>query len=304
MALREVLPAVDRAGWPWHGTVLASPEALLSGGRPWPRLSIVMPSYNQGAFVEAALRSVLLQGYPNLELIVIDGGSEDRSADVIAKYAPWLTRFVSERDRGPAHALNKGFALASGEILGFLNADDFYMPGALTRVAKELLRRPSIDILSGHGYHARVSGEIGPPIFSDPWHPTRFLYGTCVLVQQATFFRRRIFERIHGFNEDRRTCWDMELWADMARAGASFHVFDEFLAAFRLHDRSFTGDARFTGQTRQDTGEILDAVRGRPEMSVDRVLRVLHRIRKFSVHPLRTLRQRWFFHDTLGRWSL
>jgi len=263
-----------------------------------------MPSFNQGTYVEAALRSILLQGYPAIEVIVVDGGSEDRTAATVQRYEPWLSRFISEPDRGPSHALNKGFALATGEILGFLNADDYYLPGSLERVARAFLRRPSIDVLCGHGYHAEPSGTIGPPIFSDPWNSTRFLYGTCVLVQQATFFRRGIFQRVRGFNEARRTCWDMQLWADMAAAGATFHVFDEFLAAFRLHGASLTGDPRHAEQSRRDASEILDRVRGRSETAADRGRRFFHRVRKFSVHPLRTFRQRVFVYRTLGRWSL
>ncbi|MEQ1898876.1 MAG: glycosyltransferase family 2 protein [Vicinamibacterales bacterium] len=273
-------------------------------GRPWPRLSIVSPSFNQGAFIEAAIRSILLQGYPRLELIVIDGGSTDGSVEIIRKYEPWLTVWRSEPDEGPAHALNKGFALATGEIVGFLNTDDFYLPWSLTRMAREFRRYPTADVISGHGYHAGPSGELGAAIFSDRWDAWRFAYGACVLIQQATFFRRRAFAETDGFNQQLRTSWDMELWADMARNGARFHACNEFLAVFRLHADSITGSLELSRQCRKDVETILRRVRGRPETAIDDALTLVQRFWKFLAHPGRTVSQRLFLHETLGRWSL
>ena len=89
-------------------------------GSAWPRISIVTPSYNQGQFIEETIRSILLQGYPDLEYIIIDGGSTDQSVEIIRKYEPWLTYWVSEKDRGQSHAINKGFERASGEIRGYI----------------------------------------------------------------------------------------------------------------------------------------------------------------------------------------
>lgn len=127
----------DRAGWPWTEGGSALPRALLDG-RPWPRISIVTPSFNQGQFIEETIRSVLLQGYPNLEYMVIDGGSTDNSVEIIKKYESWLAYWVSEKDRGQSHAINKGFAKTTGDILAWLNSDDFYMPGTLGEVATEV----------------------------------------------------------------------------------------------------------------------------------------------------------------------
>ena len=296
-------PAPDLAGWPWTEASPMLPDTA-PDERRWPRISIVTPSFNQGTFLEASVRSVLLQGYPNLELIVVDGGSTDGSVETIARYAPWLTRWVSEADGGPAHALNKGFRLATGEILGFLNADDFYLPGGLAKVAREFRMYPQADVVSGHGYLATTTGQLGVPIFSDPWNVRRFEYGTCVFVQQSTFFRRRSFEAAGGFNEQMRTSWDMQLWGDLARSGASFHGFDEFVAAFRLHKDSITGSAALRAQRLQDTRAIIRTFRGRQEAPRDQFFEWMHRLRKFCGHPRRTLQQRAFLYSTLKRWSM
>ena len=107
-------------------------------GKTWPKISIVTPSYNQGEFIERTIRSVLLQGYPNLEYIIIDGGSTDRSVELIGKYEPFIRYWVSEPDKGQSNAINKGFQHASGGIFAWLNSDDIYLPGALVAVAKAL----------------------------------------------------------------------------------------------------------------------------------------------------------------------
>jgi glycosyltransferase involved in cell wall biosynthesis len=276
----------------------------MPNGEPWPLVSVVMPSFNQNDFLEHAIRSVLLQGYPSLELIIIDGGSTDGSIETIERYEPWLKYCVSEPDSGPADALNRGFAVAAGDIYGFLNSDDFYLQGCLERVAHEFVSRPEVDVVSGHSYFAKATGELGMPTFSDRWNLKRFRYGACVLVQQSTFFRQRIFEKVQGFRQHTKTCWDMELWADMARMGARFHVVDAFMAAFRLHPHSITGNPEMRAQRRRDAQVVMEQMRGRPESKVDRITSIIHRSRKVSTHPHRTVRQRWFFYSTLRRWSL
>lgn len=288
--------------WPWTRGASPLPETTPDGSA-WPWISVVMPSFNHGTFLEHAIRSVLLQGYPRLELIVMDGGSRDGSKATIARYEPWLKYWVSEPDGGPANALNNGFQRATGEILAFLNADDFFLPGCLQRIAEEFTRHPAVDVVSGHGYFAKANGELGLPTFSDRWSLTRFKYGACVLVQPATFFRRTAFDRVSGFKSN-GTCWDMELWGDMARAGATFHSLDAFVAAFRLHPASITGSFKYRQRRMADARAVMEAMRGRPETFRDRTLSLIHRLWKFSSHPRRTMHQRFFFHRELRRWTL
>lgn len=146
----EELPPLPpgKIGWPWTKESRQLPDTM-PDSRPWPRISIVTPSFNQGRYIEETIRSVLLQGYPNLEYIVIDGGSSDNSVGIIKKYEPWLAYWVSEADRGQAHAINKGFQKATGEIFGWLNSDDVYCKGALGFTGWLLYRRPHVGLIYG-----------------------------------------------------------------------------------------------------------------------------------------------------------
>lgn len=289
--------------WPWTRGTEPLPPAM-PDGQPWPVMSVVMPSLNQAAFLEQAIRSVLLQGYPGLELIVMDGGSTDGSVALLERYAPWLAHWESKGDRGPADALNRGFAHATGDMLGVLNADDFYLPGAAAQVAQAFADDPEADVLSGHGYFARRTGVLAVPAYSDALTVRRLAYGACVLLHPATFFRREAFDRAGGFAVSDSLCWDMQLWATMAAAGARFRTLDVFLAAFRLHGESITGRVDLGHRRRAHARAVMEQLRGRPEVPIDRALHLLFRAAKFSRHPLRTLRQRWLVYSELGRWSL
>jgi glycosyltransferase involved in cell wall biosynthesis len=139
-------PPPDKTGWPWTVETPPLPPARPDGSA-WPRISIVTPSYNQGQFIEETIRSVLLQGYPDLEYMIIDGGSTDQSVEIIRKYEPWLTYWVSEKDRGQSHAISKGLDNSNGEIFQWINSDDLLLSGTLLSVA---------TAFSGHAVGASI----------------------------------------------------------------------------------------------------------------------------------------------------
>src|SRR5205814_7869126 len=126
-------PPSDKTGWPWTVETPTAPP-VRPDESSWPRISIVTPSYNHGEFIEETIRSILLQGYPDLEYIIIDGGSTDQSSEIIQKYAFWLTFWVSEKDRGQAHAINKGLSRSTGTIFQWINSDDVVLIGAFAAV--------------------------------------------------------------------------------------------------------------------------------------------------------------------------
>jgi hypothetical protein len=180
-----------------------------------PLVSIITPSYNSGRFLEDALRSVLAQGYPHIEHLVIDGGSTDDTLRILKRYQNQLT-WVSEPDEGQAEALNKGFRLASGEVLGWLNADDTYQPGAVRSAVAWLQSHPAVDLVYGGFNFVNEGGEILythiPPSFS----LEKLLYGD-IIPQAAMFFRRRIIEEIGGVDSNLHYVLDWEFALRIAR---------------------------------------------------------------------------------------
>jgi len=201
----------------------------------------VTPSYNQGQFIEETIRSVLLQGYPNLEYIIIDGGSTDNSVEIIRKYAPWLTHWVSEPDRGQAHALNKGFTKCTGHLLGWINSDDLLLPSALHHLATTFERSPHA-ILLGHvlnfdqtenrqwQIHQR---DVTFQKMAQPWR-----YGV-TWHQPGSYFPRALYQQVGPFDEALRYWFDWD-WMCRALQVAKVHYFNKPVAQFRYHENSKT----------------------------------------------------------------
>ena len=225
--LRDLPPAPPgRTGWPWTVESPQLPDTMPTG-RPWPRISIVTPSYNQGQFIEETIRSVLLQGYPNLEYIVMDGGSKDRTLEILRKYQHAIGFWISAPDKGQAEAINKGFARASGEIWAGLNSDDVYELRVFSRVAELFQQLSDVDVLSGR---CRLWDGGGGGNLRDP-SPLRTLEDFLklktnwtsgrLIVPPEAFFRPDAFNAANGVREEFHFCFDACLWMDMAKAGPS-----------------------------------------------------------------------------------
>jgi glycosyltransferase involved in cell wall biosynthesis len=242
------VPHPGKTGWPWtEGTPPAA--GSMADGSAWPRISIVTPSYNQGQFIEETIRSVLLQGYPDLEYIIIDGGSTDESAAIVKAYGPWLAHWTSEKDRGQTHAINKGFAVASGQIHCYLNSDDILYPGALQQVAQRFAKQsaPALICCSGKFFGPAMNrlwgtAEAAPPSERD-WNPpksprlTDWLTTYSSLLQQSTFWDSRITATLGGFSEELNFCFDKEFFLRALFELKRYTACPEIIASgHRLHD--------------------------------------------------------------------
>lgn len=242
MGLIAELPKYKSTKWPWGQE---TPVELYKEHEQWPKISIVTPSYNQGIFLEETLRSVLLQNYPNLEYIVMDGGSKDKSLPIIKKYAPWLTHWVSEKDEGQSDAINKGLVLCNGEIFNWINSDDLYLPGALYKVGKAYIKN-KFDVFAAYSHHFNGSYE-NICLKNDRVPLSKTIEETIAYrwySQIGTFYRTDIFKHFNGVNVDKKYVMDIDLWLKylLAKGNQKKVVLsDEVVALFRIHDLSKTG---------------------------------------------------------------
>jgi glycosyltransferase involved in cell wall biosynthesis len=209
----------------------------------YPTISIVTPSYNQGSYLEKTILSVLNQEYPNIEYIVIDGGSKDNSLDIIKKYEKHLKYWVSEPDRGQSHAINKGFSHATGDLLTWLNSDDCYMRGALWTLATMAITNPEASAFVGAG---RVIDETGNILcYKEPPQPITMetLYRWSnggFFMQPSSIFRRTAWELVGPLDENVHIAFDVDLWLRMAKAGCRFVSSDSLLSTALRHKNAKT----------------------------------------------------------------
>ena len=246
-------PPPGKSGWPWTEQTDPLPMRM-SNDSDWPQITIVTPSYNQGQFIEETIRSVLLQGYPNLEYIIIDGGSTDGSIEIIKKYENYLAYWVSERDRGQPHAINKGFEKATGNIVTFLNSDDLYLPNTFSFLANFFVNNPEYDFICGQTefidtHSQKIKGF--EELFSVKLNYAT-MTETCHIAQQSTFFKRKVFEIIGYLNESLHYCFDYDFWLRSFLSGLNFASTTQILSQFRLHDLSKTNTAYKEGKFDQD----------------------------------------------------
>lgn len=212
-----------------------------------PRISVVTPSFNQGAFIEDTIHSVLGQDYPDLEYVVVDGGSTDNTVEILRSYDDRI-RWISEPDRGQAHAINKGLRMVSGDIIAYLNSDDVYAPHALRKVGQLFARHPAANWLTGRCRTIDLEGrEIRRPItlYKNLWLGLRSYRALKVLnyiSQPATFWTRNVIDAVGEFDESLVYAMDYDY---SLRVGRRFKLWalDDYLAAFRVHPTSKAGSS-------------------------------------------------------------
>ncbi len=231
--------------WPWQPWQVDEPAAALDQpiASALPRISVVTPSFNQARFIEQTIRSVLLQQYPNLEYIIIDGGSTDGSVEIIRKYEPWLSSWVSERDRGQSHAINKGFEKAKGQVLCWLNSDDYYLPGTLLTVGRLLADDAGNQALAGHCLVVYENGRPAVTLEGRYENRRRLLqfWKGYQMHQPAIFWRREVLQKVGLVNEGLGLIMDFDYWARISSHFDFLNV-DRVLACSNYHTKAKTGD--------------------------------------------------------------
>lgn len=265
-----------------------------------PTISVVTISFNQAQYLRDAIDSVLDQNYPNLQYIVVDPGSKDSSREIIDSYGARIATRVYEQDSGPADGLNKGFAAANGDILGYLNADDVLLPGTLHRIAELFAASPAVDVISGHTLILDPQGRTLRESYSDRFRPNRVIYRAANLMQPSTFFRREAFQRTNGFNVANRTDWDTELFIDMQAKGAVFSTVNEMFSGYRLHATTVTAQHRNSLMLRPELQRLFEQKRGRRWKWYDHAIRWGYLAAKYVGNP-RWIRERLFRGRVAGR---
>jgi glycosyltransferase involved in cell wall biosynthesis len=221
-----------------------------------PRISVVTPSFNQGRFIERTILSVLSQAPPGgLEYLVMDGGSTDETVDILKRFGDRLS-WVSEKDGGQTDAVNKGMARAGGEIIGWLNSDDIYYPGAIAAACQVFDSDPAIDLVYGDANHIDEDDHVIEAYRTEEMDFSRLL-DTCYFCQPAVFFRKSVIDRFGPLNQKLHFCMDYEYWVRLAAAGAKFRHVPQMLAGSRLYAETKTMGSRVKVHA-----EINDMLRG------------------------------------------
>lgn len=242
------------------------------------KISIVTISFNQEKYLRQCIDSVLGQTGCDVEYIVVDPGSTDRSREIIASYGDRIIR-VFEPDDGPADGLVRGFRRATGRIYGFINSDDYLLPGALAGVAQFFERHDDNVFVTGGGYTEDEDGA-RTRIRTDALTAHNMLHLYAVMFQQGTFFPASMYERAGGFNLRNRTCWDYELFLRFLVSGATHEVLDQDVAVFRLYSDSISGSGRLETKFFQEVEDLFRELTGRKRGVMDLALTKLQRARR------------------------
>ncbi len=247
------------------------------------KISIVTISFNQRDYLRACIDSILSQQDCDLEYIVVDPGSTDGSRELIESYGDRIVR-VFEPDDGPADGLCRGFARATGDVYGFINSDDYLLPGALAAVTAFFRENPVNVFMTGHGFSEFETG-LRTRVYPTVLTPAVMLHRADILFQQSTFFPAALYRKAGGFNLSNGTCWDYELFLSFLLGGATHRVIERDLAVFRLHQGSISGSGRLEERYFRDLDTIFEATLGRKRGRVDR-------LRTFLLRAIRELPRR------------
>ena len=209
-------------------------------------VSIVTPSFNQASYIEATIQSVLNQDYPQVEYIIVDGGSTDGTREVIEKYADRVAWWVSEKDRGQTDAINKGFARARGDVLAWLNSDDTYQPGALREAVAALQANPQAAMVYGNANYTDENGRVIGRFPAAQTDYRRLRQGYVHIPQQAAFWRASLWKQVGPLDPSFYFAMDYDLWVRLAALAPLVYVAGEPWANFRLHRdaKTITADDR------------------------------------------------------------
>ncbi|MFB8790202.1 MAG: glycosyltransferase family 2 protein [Potamolinea sp.] len=244
LTLKDLPPSpAGKSGWPWTIQHKVLSEKMPDGSE-WPRLSIVTPSYNQGKFLEATIRSVLLQGYPNLEYIIIDGGSTDHSLEIIKKYEKYLFYWHSQKDRGQGDAINQGLEKSTGEILGWINSDDVYVQGTFSKIVKAFHSHPGYIVVHGDRILLNEIGDVTGWIRLPSFDPKTCIYNVC---SETAFWQRSAMLEAGLLNASLRFAIDLEFFCRLYKHG-KFLKLKEYLGYFRCYPENKSSTIYHIGQ--------------------------------------------------------
>jgi len=225
-------PPAGRTGWPWTEESEQLPDNM-PDGKPWPKISIVTPLYNQEGWVEETIRSVLLQGYPDYEHLIINDGSTDGSLAVVERYSPWV-KCITQENAGQSASLNRGFRLAQGELIGWQNSDDCYGPNNFKEGMLGAARHPDFEIYNG-STRGFLENDLRPPWLFDvceEFSQAGLLHRMCVM-NQSMFFRRVIFERGLFLKEDMHYAMDPDFFWRLSLEGFRYKLLPAMIGYYR-----------------------------------------------------------------------
>jgi glycosyltransferase involved in cell wall biosynthesis len=242
------------------------------------KFSLVTISFNQEKYLRQCMDSVLGQTGCEVEYIVVDPGSTDRSREIIESYGDRVIR-VFEPDDGPADGLARGFRRATGRIFGFINSDDYLLPGALEGVARFFEQHDDSVFVTGGGYTEDESGA-KTRIRADALTTHSMLHLYAVMFQQGTFFPASLFRRVGGFNTNNRTCWDYELFLRFLVSGARHEILDQDVAVFRLYRDSISGSGRLETKFQREVEDLFLELTGHNRGTLDRLQTRIQRARR------------------------